>query len=74
MTKKVQAKGATTNRELLRVPEFSRELVIQDATTRAWILTRRIDVVRVGRSIRIPRSEVTRILEEGFTPRVDRTA
>jgi excisionase family DNA binding protein len=62
-------KGDSNESELLRIPEFSAALSIKEATTRDWVLRRRIDVVRIGRSVRIPRSEVTRIQEEGFTPR-----
>ena len=60
--------------ELLRLAAFCTALEIKPATGRMWILQRRVDVVRVGRAVRIPKSEVARILSEGFTPRLQRTA
>jgi excisionase family DNA binding protein len=60
--------------DLLRVPEFCQELEIKISTGRDWVLRRRVDVIRVGRAVRIPRSEVTRIREQGFTPRLERSA
>lgn len=55
--------------ELLRVEEFARGLNIKPATVRAWLLRRRISFVRVSsRAIRIPASEVDRILSEGMIP------
>jgi excisionase family DNA binding protein len=54
---------------LLRVSEGARELALKESTLRAWILTRRIRVVRIGRrAIRIPMSEVVRLIEEGTVP------
>ena len=70
MARKTEETAADNRGDLLLVPEFSAAVKIKDATTRDWVLKRRIDVVRVGRGVRIPRSEVTRILNEGFTPRL----
>jgi excisionase family DNA binding protein len=54
---------------LLRVPEFAERLGIKSSTARAWLLARRISKARVGRrAIRIPESEVERIISEGFIP------
>jgi hypothetical protein len=39
---------------------------------RAWIRTRRIGHVRLGRAIRIPYSEVERLLTEGRVPAAQR--
>ena len=33
-----------------------------------WIAQERVGVVRLGRSVRIPQSEIDRLIEEGFTP------
>ena len=55
--------------ELLRVEEFAARLNIKPATARAWLLRRRIAKVRVGqRSIRIPATELQRIVDEGTVP------
>jgi excisionase family DNA binding protein len=55
--------------QLLRVGEFAAAVNIKESTARAWILSRRLSFVRVGRrAIRIPASEVERIVAEGTVP------
>lgn len=55
--------------KLLRAGEFADRLGLRVSTVRAWILHRRIRVVRVGkRAIRIPASEVGKIIEAGTIP------
>lgn len=55
--------------KLLKINAFAEELNVQPSTVRAWVLARRITVVRVGRrAIRIPASEVARIVEQGTIP------
>lgn len=61
---------ATTNK-LLRVPEFASALSIQPKTVWAWIGARKIAVHRIGRCVRIPASEVQRILDEGCQPALE---
>jgi excisionase family DNA binding protein len=54
---------------LLRVATFCEALEIKEATARKWVQERRIASVKVGsRAVRIPRSEVGRIIREGFRP------
>jgi excisionase family DNA binding protein len=54
---------------LLRVPEAARLLAIQESTLRAWLLARRVSRVRLGpRCIRVPVSEVRRLIAEGTIP------
>jgi excisionase family DNA binding protein len=54
---------------LLRVSDFADRLGLRPSTARAWILHRRIRVIRVGkRAIRIPESEVQKIIEAGTIP------
>jgi excisionase family DNA binding protein len=54
---------------LLSVPEVAERLAIKESTVRAWLLRRRLEYVRVGkRSVRIPLSEVQRIIAEGTVP------
>jgi len=58
-----------TEAVLLSVPEVAERLAIKESTVRAWLLLRRLEYVRVGkRSVRIPLSEVTRIIAEGTVP------
>ena len=54
---------------LLTVPQFSREAGIKEATTRAWVLRRRVSFVKLGgKSVRIPRTELERLFREGLVP------
>ena len=54
---------------LLRIEQFAEMLNIKASTARAWVLSRRIAKVRVGRrAIRIPASEAARLIEEGTIP------
>jgi excisionase family DNA binding protein len=54
---------------MLKIPEAAERLGIQASTLRNWIMKRKIGYTRVGsRSVRIPLSEVERILADGFVP------
>ncbi len=55
---------------LLTVPEFAARLAVTPSCVRRWILLRRIACVKVGsRLVRLPESEASRLLAEGFRPR-----
>lgn len=60
------------NREgqlLLTIPEAAARLALKESTVRAWLLARRLSKVRVGRrAVRVPASEIDRIIAEGFIP------
>ena len=43
-------------------------LLVAPKTLRNWIGERRIAVYRIGRRVRIPESEIQRVLEEGYCP------
>jgi len=54
---------------LLTVDETARRLGFRPVTIRKWIAERRLQVVRVGaRSVRIPESELTRLVDAGRVP------
>jgi excisionase family DNA binding protein len=53
---------------LLKVPEVAEELALSEKTVWQWIGERRIGVVRLGRAVRVPVSEIERLMEEGSTP------
>ena len=53
---------------LFTVPVAAGQLTVAEKTLWAWIAARRIGVVRLGRSVRVPASEVQRIIREGTTP------
>lgn len=53
---------------LLRVNEFAVLLDVTPACVRRWLLERKIASTRIGRLVRIPRDEATRLIETGFCP------
>ena len=55
---------------LLRVPEAAIKLGLRESTIRRMILEMRIDVIRIGKAVRIPESAVDKILARGFRPAV----
>jgi excisionase family DNA binding protein len=59
-------------REWLTVNEFAEALGITRAGVRRWLLERRLTSIRLGRLVRIPRSEIERLVESGLRPRVPR--
>lgn len=50
---------------LLAVPEAARRLAITEKTIRKWIMLRKITFVKLGVEVRIPQSEIDRVIEEG---------
>jgi excisionase family DNA binding protein len=63
-----QPTGAIPAAQPRTVVEAAHELGISPFTVRAWIQRRRIGFVRLGRSVRIPESEIQRLLTVGFVP------
>jgi len=57
-----------SNARLLKVPEAAEVLALSQKTLWQWIGQRRIGVVRLGRAVRVPVSEIDRLMEEGSTP------
>ena len=60
--------GDRARKPLLSVPEAAEALGVQPATIRSWIYRRRVVYVRVGRSVRVPESEIARIITAGTVP------
>jgi excisionase family DNA binding protein len=58
-----------TSAKLLRVREFAEALNVTQACVRRWLLETRIESTRIGRLVRIPATEVSRIISEGLRPR-----
>ena len=56
------------DREFLSIPEFAAALNISTACARRWVLKRKIAVVKLGRLVRIPESEVRRLVSVGLRP------
>jgi excisionase family DNA binding protein len=62
-------KGVNRSKRLYRVPEVAEMLSV--STKLIWKLVaegRQIDVVRIGRSVRIPATAVDELIERGTTP------
>src|SRR5258708_10785442 len=53
---------AKQGQKLLRVGAAAHELGLDPMTVRRWIKAGRIQVVQVGREVRVPRSEIERIV------------
>lgn len=52
------------------VREAAEELGLSVHTIRAWIASRRLGHLRLGRAIRIPAAEIRRVLEQSTVPAV----
>jgi excisionase family DNA binding protein len=52
----------------LTIKETAEALNLSQACVRAWVARRKIGVIRLGRAIRIPSSEVQRLLTEDVVP------
>lgn len=66
----MQSKQQSQHR--LTIPEAANYLGVQPSTIRQWVWRRRIDTVRIGRLVRIPRQALDRVVEEGTRPALDR--
>jgi excisionase family DNA binding protein len=60
---------ATNEDELLTASEFAKRMNMKESTVRAWLLSRKICKIKIGRRlVRIPVREVDRIIREGLIP------
>jgi excisionase family DNA binding protein len=57
-----------SEQSLLRVAEFAASLRITPACVRRWIRESKVTVVKLGRLVRIPATEVERIIQLGTRP------
>ena len=55
---------------LFKVDDAAFALCVSPKTLRDWILQQRIEVVRLGRAVRIPESEIDRLIAIGTTPAI----
>jgi excisionase family DNA binding protein len=53
---------------LLKVPEAALRLNISEKTTWKMVYARRVDVVRIGRSVRIPENAIEKLIDDGTIP------
>lgn len=48
-------------------------LKVRPDTVKVWIYQKRIGHVKIGRAVRIPKSEIERFIAEGFHPAAERS-
>lgn len=53
---------------LLSIPQAGEYLGLRDSTIRSWIWTRMIPSYRIGRAVRIRKSDLDRVINTGFVP------
>ena len=53
---------------LLSIREFANALNITVACARRWVLERKVTTVKLGRLIRVPSTEVERLVNSGLRP------
>ena len=58
------------NPHLLNINEAAERLGIRPATVRAWIASRKIPMVKLGRCVRIPVEAINRFIESNTVPAV----
>ncbi len=53
---------------LLRVPAVAARLGLKESTVRKMIFERRLPVVRIGRTVTVPESDVEAMIQKGYSP------
>ena len=53
---------------LLKVPEAALRLNISEKTTWKMVYARKVDVVRIGRSVRILENSIEKLIDDGTIP------
>lgn len=56
------------NGQLLRVTEVAERLALKESTVRAWLLRRRLPLVKCGRAVRIPAEAVEEFIRRNTVP------
>jgi excisionase family DNA binding protein len=56
----------TAERPPRTVAEAAEDMNIAQVTVRAWIAQGRLGYIKLGRSVRVPASEIERLLREGY--------
>ncbi len=60
--------GVVQVHDLLKPRQFGEMLGLTERTIRDWIAARKIEVIKIGASVRIPSSEIDRLIREGRRP------
>jgi excisionase family DNA binding protein len=53
---------------LLSIPQGAERLGMKEKTLRFWIWTKKIEHVKVGRSVRVKEDTINRLIEQGTVP------
>lgn len=53
---------------LLRVPEVAKRLAIKESSVRKMISEKRLDVVRIGRTVSVPEDFIEKLIFSGYSP------
>jgi excisionase family DNA binding protein len=53
---------------ILKVPEAALRLNISEKTTWKMVYARKVDVVRIGRSVRILENSIEKLIDDGTIP------
>lgn len=57
--------------KLLAIPEAAERFGFKPKTIERWVSLRKITYVKIGHPVRIPESEISRIIEEGKVCRLE---
>jgi len=55
---------------LQTIDEAAERLRLKPRTVRRWVFLRKVNYIKVGASVRIPESEIQRIIDEGTVQRI----
>jgi excisionase family DNA binding protein len=58
-------------RQLLKVPEAASRMRVSEKTAWKMVYGHKVDVVRIGRSVRIPEDAIDKVIDDGTTPASD---
>jgi excisionase family DNA binding protein len=58
--------------QLRTVRQTAEELGLAMVTIRTWMAQRKLQYIRLGRSVRIPDAEIRRLIERGTVPSLER--
>ena len=58
-------------KHLLKVPEAAIRMNVSTKTAWKMVYGRKVDVVHIGRSVRIPEDSIDKVIDDGTTPADD---
>ena len=61
-------------KQLRTVREAAEQLGLASVTIRVWLAQRKMGFVKLGRAVRIPQSEIDRLINHGMVPPTNKAA